>query len=59
LYYKLPKQVVTKAKLEAVTLYLRGMNLLSFDNIEVVDPEAIGLTYPTLTTYNIGIKIGF
>lgn len=58
-YYKLPKQVVNKAKLDAVTLYLRGMNLLSFDNIEVVDPEAIGLTYPTLTTYNIGIKIGF
>lgn len=59
LYYKLPKQVVNKAKLETVTLYLRGMNLLSFDNIKDVDPEAIGLTYPTLTSYNIGIKIGF
>ncbi len=35
------------------------MNLLSFDKIDVVDPEAIGLDYPTLKTYNVGIKIGF
>jgi hypothetical protein len=35
------------------------MNLLSIDNIDIVDPEAIGLTYPTTTSFNVGIKLGF
>jgi hypothetical protein len=59
LYYKLPIKFISKVKLKEATVYIRGMNLLSFDNIDIVDPEAIGLVYPTLTTYNVGIKIGF
>jgi TonB-linked SusC/RagA family outer membrane protein len=59
LYYKLPLSIISKVKLSSATIYFRGMNLLSFDKIDVVDPEAIGLDYPTLKTYNVGIKIGF
>ena len=58
-YYKLPVQLVSKLKLKETTIYLRGMNLLSIDNIDIVDPEAIGLTYPTTTSFNVGIKLGF
>jgi len=59
LYYKLPNQLISRLGLNETTLYVRGMNLLSFDEIEIIDPEAIGLVYPTLMTFNIGIKIGF
>lgn len=59
LYYRLPEQAISRLGLKETTIYVRGMNLFSSDKIEIMDPEAIGLTYPTLTTYNVGIKIGF
>jgi len=59
LSYDLPLQIISRIKLNQATIYIRGMNLLSFDNIDIVDPEAVGLEYPTLKTYNLGIKIGF
>jgi hypothetical protein len=59
IFYKLPKQLVSKIRLDDATIYLRGMNLLSLDNIDIVDPEAIGLVYPTVTSFNVGLKIGF
>jgi len=58
LYYDIPKALVTRLKLANVRIYLRGMNLFSLDHIKVVDPEAIGIGYPTLTSYNLGIKLG-
>ena len=58
-YYSFPKQILSKLKLESAKLYLRGMNLLSFDNIKIVDPEEIGITYPTVSSYNVGIQLGF
>lgn len=58
-YYRLPASLVSKIKLDETTIYFRGMNLLSFDNIDIVDPEAIGSTYPTTKSFNVGIKIGF
>lgn len=59
LYYNFPKQMVSKLKLAKAQLYVRGMNLLSFDHIKVVDPEAIGLTYPTVSSCNMGIRLSF
>ena len=59
LYYDFNKSLLSHLKLKNARLYIRGMNLLSFDKIKIVDPEAIGNTYPTLSTYLIGIQIGF
>lgn len=59
LYYNLPKQFISKWRLSSARLYVRGMNLFSIDHVKVVDPEAIGVVYPTLSSGNIGIKIGF
>ena len=58
-YFDFPSQLLSKVKLDKVRLYLRGMNLFSFDKVEIVDPEAIGLTYPTMSSYNMGIQFGF
>jgi hypothetical protein len=58
-YYNLPRQLLSRIKLSDARIYVRGMNLLSFDHIKIVDPEAIGITYPTVSSYNLGIQIGF
>jgi TonB-linked SusC/RagA family outer membrane protein len=57
LYFDLPKQLLSKMKVQKARLYVRGMNLFSIDNIKFVDPEAIGYTYPTVSSYNVGIQI--
>jgi TonB-linked SusC/RagA family outer membrane protein len=59
IYYNFPKQMLSKFKLKEAQLYVRGIDLFSIDNIKVVDPESIGSSYPTMTSYNLGIKIGF
>ncbi len=58
-YYHLPKTVVEKVKLKRAKVFFRGMNLFSVDNIEIMDPEEIGAVYPTLSSYNVGISVGF
>lgn len=59
LHYSFSQQVASKLKLSNIRLIARGMDLFSFDNINVVDPEAIGFTYPTYATYSVGVQIGF
>jgi TonB-linked SusC/RagA family outer membrane protein len=59
IYYNFPKQMLSKFKLKEVQLYIRGINLFSADKIKVVDPESIGSSYPTMSSYNLGIKLGF
>jgi TonB-linked SusC/RagA family outer membrane protein len=58
-HYDFPANLVSRIKLDNARLYVRGMNLLSIDNIKIVDPEEIGITYPTMSSYNVGILIGF
>lgn len=59
LYYNLPESFVNKAKLDRARVFARGMNLFSIDNIEIMDPEALGTDYPTLKSFNVGLSIGF
>jgi TonB-linked SusC/RagA family outer membrane protein len=59
LYYNLPESFVNKAKLERARVFARGMNLFSIDNIEIMDPEVLGTSYPTLKSFNVGLSIGF
>ena len=59
IYYNISSQFAKKLKLNKLKLYVRGMNLFSIDNINIVDPEAIGVTYPTLSSYHLGFNIEF
>lgn len=59
LYYNLPEAMLNKIKTKSLKIYVRGANLYSFDKIQVVDPEATGVVYPTLSSYHVGIKVGF
>lgn len=58
-YFDLPSQLISKWKISNTRVFFRGMNLFSIDNINIVDPEAIGITYPICSSYSIGAKIGF
>jgi hypothetical protein len=41
------------------TIYLRGTNLFSLDNIHFADPEQLGAYYPSTRTFWAGIKFNF
>jgi hypothetical protein len=54
--YILPKQAAGKLKMKDVYLYVNGVNLFSFDQVKLADPENIG-GYPSLRSMNIGVKV--
>ncbi len=59
LYYKFPEKLVAKSFLTKAKIYARGMNLLSFDNFKVDDPESYGIAYPMTASFDLGVNIGF
>ena len=59
IYYNLPKNIVNEVKLQRAKVFVRGMNLFSIDNIKVTDPEETGITYPTISSWHVGVNLGF
>ena len=62
LAYNFPKKWMDKAKMQNVKVYLSGSNLLTFDEIKILDPECAdtgGLYYPQQKIYNIGVVVTF
>lgn len=59
LAYSFPKNMISSLKLEKLRIYLRGRDLFSIDDIDYVDPEGVGNTYPSLKSYNIGVSVNF
>jgi TonB-linked SusC/RagA family outer membrane protein len=58
LYYDLPAQYISWAKLSNTRLYARGMNLFSWDQLKIADPEEFRVVYPTLTSFHLGVQVG-
>jgi TonB-linked SusC/RagA family outer membrane protein len=58
-YFDFPESIFSKLKVASLRVYARGINLFSIDKIKIVDPEAIGTTYPTVSSYNFGIQVEF
>lgn len=60
LAYKLPKEVVKSAKLDNVSVFLTGSNLLTFSKVKYIDPEnpAGASAYPQSSFYGVGVRIG-
>jgi hypothetical protein len=40
-------------------VYVRGVDLLCFDHIDISDPESIGVAYPLTRSVNFGFAFGF
>ncbi len=58
--YNVPSLYLKKIGLQSLRVYVSGTNLLTFDNIDIVDPEITSsnaVTYPPVKTYNLGFKL--
>ena len=59
--YELPKQLLSKIKINRLRVYVNGNNLLTLDEVKWFDPEGIsyfGDFYPQSKVYNFGFNIG-
>lgn len=60
LYYKFPQALMKRSKiLNNAKVYVRGVDLLCFDKINIADPEVYGATYPLTRSVVAGLTIGF
>jgi hypothetical protein len=69
--YNLPKNIISKANIKDLRVYLSGYNLLTFTGLKNVDPERPGTAggaststvdfynYPVNKIYTIGASIKF
>lgn len=56
--YNLPKTIISKVLLSSANIYLRGMNLFTWDHINFFDPEVME-GYPVMKSFNLGINLKF
>lgn len=60
LYYNFPQNIMEKTKvINGAKVYVRAQDLASFDKLDVVDPEAYGVGYPTTTNIVAGLSLQF
>ena len=59
IYYKLPASILPKKSLSAAKVFVRGENLLSFDNIDAMDAEVLSTAYPMFKGVNAGLTLTF
>ncbi len=60
--YTIPKKITKKAGLSTVRLYVQGLNLLTFSEFKLWDPEldsSYGNVYPTMRTCTFGVNLNF
>jgi hypothetical protein len=66
LAYNLPTSFLKRTRLRAASIYLNGINLLTFSDFKLWDPEintqggrANGASYPNIRTIAAGINVKF
>lgn len=60
LYYELPKSLLSKTSfMQNAKIYVRGIDLLCFDSIDIADPEAYNFKTPLDRSVLVGLSIGF
>lgn len=64
--YTIPENITERAGIERCKIYVSGYNLLTFSQLDFLDPEAdtspsrvFGLYYPPVGTYNMGVVVQF
>lgn len=58
-YYKLPSILVEQFWVKNAKVYVRGVDLLCFDSIDQLDPEAMNNSYPATRSIHVGLSVGF
>lgn len=60
LYYDLPKSLLSKTSfMQNAKIYVRGIDLLCFDSIDIADPETYDYKTPLDRSVMVGLSIGF
>ncbi len=59
IYYKFPKTILSKTKISDIKVFVQGQNLLSVDNIKVMDAENLNTGYPVMRSVTMGLSIVF
>lgn len=58
-YYRVPENWLRKVSVSNAKIFVKGENLLTLSNMDVMDPEAIGTNYPTMKGVSIGLNLNF
>lgn len=58
-YYKLPSSSLNRFWVKNAKVYVRGVDLLCFDSIDQLDPEAMNSSYPATRSIHVGLSVGF
>ena len=58
-YYKLPSSWLNRFWVKNAKVYVRGVDLLCFDSIDQLDPEAMSTSYPATRSIHVGLSVGF
>ena len=58
-YYKLPSSWLNRIWVKNAKVYVRGDDLLCFDSIDQLDPEAMNNSYPATRSIHVGLSVGF
>lgn len=56
--YTIPASLTNRLKITKARIYVNGVNLITWDSVQVVDPETMD-GYPALKSYNVGISVNF
>ena len=59
LYYRFPSTLVQRAKISDAKVFVKGQNLLSFDNIPAMDAENLNTGYPVMKAVTFGFSVVF
>lgn len=60
LYYQVPQKLLKNLKyLSEMKVFARAHDLLSFDKIDIMDPESVVANHPTMTQYTFGVNLSF
>lgn len=60
--YTLPAELVSRISLKSARFYVNAMNLVTWDQFDVFDPETDnqdGTVYPQKQVYNVGVNLTF
>jgi len=58
-YYDINPNLVKRLKMSSCRVFFRGNNLFSIDSIKILDPEYVSVGYPSLRTFQLGLKCAF
>ena len=56
-YYKLPSSWLNRFWVKNAKVYVRGVDLLCFDSIDQLDPEAMNNSYPATRSIHVGLSV--